>query len=203
MKSQFQYRHGPNGITLEGLPNVRLSMIEEQGKVVGRNWQAELKLPVYQEEWEEWGLVRGMSRRSVRFIVMDESASRLPGHVRLNPQAIALPRSCPFELGHSGFLIGSVHAFITGFGDVRELVPSLFGFEVPLDLIEGDYIVGEARLFDSPLATKAWQGLQQNIFTHVCPMTFMADGVESLVQVTLTPGDFVGCENARILATWE
>lgn len=204
MKSPFQYLHRSDGtIGLVGLPHVKLDLIEGQGKVVGRNWQHELNLPTYQEEWDEMAEVRGMSNRAVRFIVMDESASRLPGHPRLNPQAIMLPKTCPLELGHSGFVVGFVHSFVCGFDELRAWTPELFGIEVPLDVIEGDYIVGTARLYDSQLSDAAWQGIQRKIFSHVCAMTFMADGKESLVQVSLVCGDFPGCENARILKTWE
>ena len=207
MNSPFQYRHAPDGtITLAGLPNVRLEMIEEQGHVTGRNWQHELELPTYQEEWEAMAQARRMSLRHVRFVVMDESASRLPGHTRLCPKTVVLPpQGCALELGHTGFVIGFVHAFITGFDELRSAIPSLFGFEIPPPAPEGDFIVGTARLFESPLAEKTWQGLQQGIFTHVCPMTFVASpsGRDTLVQVTLTTGDYAGCPGARILTTWE
>jgi hypothetical protein len=190
---------------LAGLPGVKLELIEAQGRVRGRDWQSELKLPIYAEEWEQWSEVRGMSSRHVRFIVMDESASRLPGHPRLNPQAITLPKEVPLELGHSGFVIGFVHSFITGFDELRNMIPELFGIEIPLDLIEGDYIVGEARLFDSLLADAAWRGLQQGIFSHTCPMIFSpaeSPSMESLAQVSLVCGDYAGCPGARVLKTW-
>jgi hypothetical protein len=178
-------------------------MVEEQGKVTGRDWQTELSLPTYAEEWAQWAEVRGMSTRSVRFIVMDQSESRLPGHTRLTPQTVTLPDTVPLELGHSGFLIGVVHAFVTGFDEVRAMIPDLFNIEIPDPQPEGDYIIGTARLFDSPLANAAWRGLQRGIFSHVCPMVLTAERVETLVQVTLTPGDYVGCTGARVLATWE
>lgn len=204
MKSQFQYLHQSDGsITLDGFPNVQLATVAAQGLVVGRNWQHELELPTYQEEWEQWARPVGMSLRHVRFIVMDQSESRLPGHRRLNPQAIVLPEQVPLELGHSGFLIGYVYSFVCGFDEMREMVPSLFNFQIPDPQPEGDFIVGTARLFDSRLSDVAWRGLQREIFSHVCPMVFMNEGAERLVQVTLTPGDFVGCPGARVLATWE
>ena len=181
-----------------------MQTIEEQGHVIGRNWQQELELPTYQEEWEAMATVRGMSLRHVRFIVMDQSASRLPGHARLQPKAVILPSTCPFELGHTGFVIGNVYGFVTGFDELRELIPSLFNIEIPTEP-EGDFIIGTARLFDSALAQKAWEGLQLGIFTHVCPMIFTpaeSPGMQRLAQVSLVPGDFVGCEGARILTTW-
>lgn len=204
MKSPYQYSHNPDGsIGIVGLPNIQVLTVAEQGCVRGRDWQTELSLPTYAEEWEQMAEVVGMSNRGLRFIVMDQSPSRLPGHPRLNPKTIVLPAQCPLELGHTGFVIGFVYRFTTAFDDVRDLVPSLFNVEVPLDLIEGDYVIAEAVLFDSPLADAAWEGLQLGIFSHTCAMTFMADGVESLVQVTLTCGDFPGCPGARILKTWE
>lgn len=184
---------------------MQLELVEEQGRVTGRNWQDELRLPTYQEEWEAMAQVRGMSGRHVRFLCMDQSESRLPGHPRLNPKTVVLPEhGCPFELGHTGFVIGTVYAFITGFDDLRTEIPSLFGFALPFEP-EGDFIIGQAVLFDSDLANASWEGLQKEILTHVCPMTWRADaeGAEHLVQVTLTPGDYPGCPNSQILAMWE
>ncbi len=82
----------------------------------------------------------------------------------------------------------------------------MLGVEIPRD-VEGDYIVGYAQLFTSRLAETAWHGVQQKLFTHVCPNLLRPHGAPpgtgSLVQVTLTPGDFPGCPHARILRAWD
>jgi hypothetical protein len=207
MKSLFQYQHQADGkISLAGFPGVKLAMVEEQGRVRGRDWQTELSLPTYAEEWEQMAEVVGMSNRSVRFILMDQSESRLPGHPRLNPQAVTLPKTCPLEVGHTGFVVGFVHGFITAFDEMRELVPQLYDIEIPDPKPEGDYIVGTARLYDSQLADAAWRGIKQGIFSHMCPMIFApaeSPDMQRLAQVSLACGDYPGCPGARILKTLE
>lgn len=49
-RSPIQYRHENGRITVEGLPNVEIKTIQEQGAVQGRNWQRELSLPHYFEQ---------------------------------------------------------------------------------------------------------------------------------------------------------
>ena len=205
--SPIQFAQQPDGsMRLEGLPHVTLEAIQEQGRVIGRDWQGELGLPQYYEDWELLARDTRLSAQYLRFVLMDEAVTRLPGNPRMQPQQVILPQTCPLELGHTSFVIGVVFAFILGFDAVRQEIPSLLGIDIPSDL-EGDYIVGTARLFTSPLAGKAWQGLQQNIFTHVCPNVFRPTGdppgTGHLVQVTLAPGDYPGCPNARVLKTWE
>lgn len=208
MKSPFQYQFHPDGtITLAGCPDTTLELIEEQGIVVGRNWQAELGLPTYYEQWEDWAQVRGPSHRHVRFVLIDASPSRLPGHPRVQPHLLVLPeQGCLFELGHTGFVIGVVYSFARCCGDDRRAVPRLLGFEIPADLqVEGDFIIGQAQLLNSRLSDAAWRGLQAGLLSHVCPMSWRPTegGDERLVQVTLTTGDYPGCPHATILATWE
>ncbi len=209
MKSPIQFVHRPDGsIELDGCPNVTLQTIEQQGKVRGRDWQRELRLPKYEEEWQALSVVRGLSQRHVRFVLIDESPSRLPGHPRATPsQWVLPPQGCPFELGHTGFVIGLMSAFVLGFGPDRREVPACLGIDLPCDFNpEGDFILGQAVLFDSDLANIAWTGLEKEIFSHVCPVTFRQAApphVETLVQVTLTPGDYPGCSNARVIAIWE
>jgi hypothetical protein len=208
MKSIWQqYNHQPNGtITLEGLPGVDIEVIEEQGRVTGRNLEAELGLPKYFEEWEELAKPRGLSRRYIQFILMDQSATRFPDRYRLQPKRVTLPSTCHLEFGHRGFVVGIVHSFLLGFEELREQIPSMFSVELPEE-VEGDYIVAQATLFDSPLAEKAWEALQRGIFTHVCPLIFRKTGEPAgtgqLVEVSLVDGDYPGCENAKVLKTWE
>lgn len=56
MKSPWQqYTHQPDGsITLEGRPDIAIEVIEEQGLVTARHIEAELGLPKYFEQWEEF-----------------------------------------------------------------------------------------------------------------------------------------------------
>lgn len=205
--SPIQFAQQPDGVMrLKNMPNLTLEPIQEQGQVIGRDWQGELELPHYYEEWELMARATGLSARRLNFVLMDEAVTRLPGNPRMCPQQVTLPQACPLELGHTGFVIGVVFNFFLGSDAAYPQIPRLLGFDVPSDL-EGNYIIGTGQLLDSPLAQKAWQGLQQTIFTHVCPNVFRpADalpGTGQLVQVTLTPGDYPGCPNARVLQTWE
>lgn len=201
-------RQQDGSMQIKDLPHVNVETIQEQGAVTGRNWQRELGLPTYYEEWEAMARIRGLSARHIRFVLMDESATRLPGNPRLQPQKVTLPATstCPFELGHTGFVVGVVYTFLLGFDELRTQIPSMFGFELPKGL-EGDYIIGQAQLFDSLLADKAWEGLQRGIFTHTCPVLFRQTeepaGTGQLVEVTLTPGDYPGCPGAGVLKIWD
>jgi len=140
--------------------------------------------------------IRSDARKgTLTFVLMDESKTNLVGHPRMQPKQIALPTQCSLELGHSGFLIGSLYGYFLG-----RLPP---GFNVPLPTLEGDFIIGMAHFFDSPLAEKAQEGLQRGIFTHVCPVVWSPPGAPvgtgMLTQTTLTTGDYPGCPHARVL----
>ena len=188
MKSILQqYNHQPDGsITLEGLPGVKIEVIEEQGLVTGRNIEAELSLPEYFEEWAQLAQPRGLSRRQIQFIVMDQSEIRFPNRYRFQPKRVTLPSTCHLEFGHRGFVVGLVHTFLLGLDELRAQIPSMFSVELPAD-VEGDYIVAQATLLDSPLAEKAWTGLRLGIFSHVCPLVFRKidepAGTRQLVEV--------------------
>jgi hypothetical protein len=130
---------------------------------------------------------------------MDESPTRLTGHPRMQPKQIVLPTQCPLELGHSGFVIGTVYQYTLGLEALRSALPALLGLTLPAEL-DGDYLLAQATFFDSPLAEKAQAGVQKNIFSHVCPVLWStAPGTGLLVQVSLVPGDYPGCPNAKIL----
>jgi hypothetical protein len=174
----------------------RTLTVEQQGSVTGRDWRQELGLPYYFEEWEEMAKLRSDEPRGrVTFIAMDESPTQLVGHPRMQPKQIALPTQCSLELGHTGFLIGALYGYFLG-----RLPP---GLNVPLPTLEGDFIVGQATFFDSALAEKAQEGVQRNIFSHVCPVVWSTEGAPVgtglLVQLSLVPGDYPGCPNARVL----
>jgi hypothetical protein len=201
--SPIQFLQQPDGsMSLKGLPNITIDPVEGQGTELGRNWQSELGCPIYYEEWEELARVEGLSDHRVAFILMDEAPMRRPGAPRLCPPQVTLPQAVPFELGHSGFVVGVCFAWVRSEGEDRTAMSDLLGMDMPNEL-EGEYIVGVAQLFKSELAERAWVGLEQNIFTHVCPNilqpTGASPGTGSLVQVTLTPGDYPGCPHARIL----
>lgn len=208
MKSSWQqFSHHPDGsITLEGHPEIELDVLDEQGKITARNIEAELGLPKYFEEWEELAKPRGLSRRQVQFIVMDESETRHPGHYRFQPQRITLPNTCHLEFGHRGFVVGTVHPFLLGFDELRSQVHSMFEFDLHEEL-RSDYIIGQATLFDSPLAEKAWDALRLGIFSHVCPLVLRRidepAGTGQLVEVSLVDGDYPGCPGAKIFKLWE
>ena len=207
--SPIQYAHQPDGrITVEGMPNVNIRTIAEQGAVQGRNWQQELELPTYYEEWEAMARPHSLtSGRRIQFVLMDESVTRLQGNPRLQPQHIMLPypMKCPLTLSHTGFVVGTVYSFLLISEPDREALKRL-GIDQP-DFTEGQWILSEAELFDSTLADTAWQGLQGQIFTHTCPVLLTKPGEPigggQLIEVALTPGDFPGCQNARVLKTWE
>ena len=173
--------------------------------MTARHIEAELGLPKYFEQWEELAKPRSLSGRQIQFIVMDQSETRFPDRYRFQPQRIALPSTCHLEFGHRGFLIGIVHTFILGFDEMRAQIPTMFGVELPNNL-EGDYIVGQATLFDAPLAERAWDALRLGIFSHVCPLVFRKidepAGTGQLVEVSLVDGGYPGCSNARVLKTW-
>lgn len=182
----------------------------EHDMVTGRNWRAELGMPIDYEAWLVMSRIRGLSSRHIRFVLMDESAPRLSGNPRLQPQKATLSHTCPIELGHTGFVVGFVYTFILGFDELRTEIPSMFGFELPRGL-EGDFVIGQARLFDSLLAKKAWQGLQQGTFTHVCHAHLCpllsgpsyTPGPPQIIEVSLTTDDSHGYPGARVLKTWE
>lgn len=208
MKSPWQqYTHQPDGsITLEGRPDIAIEVIEEQGLVTARHIEAELGLPKYFEQWEELAKPRSLSGRQIQFIVMDQSETRFPDRYRFQPQRIALPSTCHLEFGHRGFLIGIVHTFILRFDEMRAQIPTMFGVELPKE-VEGDYVVGQATLFDSPLAERAWDALRLGIFLHVCPLVFRKidepAGTGQLVEISLVDGAYTGCQNARVRKTWK
>ena len=196
--SPIQYVHTDGRITVEGMPNVKIHTIQEQGAVQGRNWQQELKLPTYHEEWEAMARPHSLtSGRRIRFVLMDESVTRLQGTPRLQPHHVMLPypMRCPLTLSHTGFVVGTVYSFLLIREEDREALKGL-GIDQP-DFTEGQWILSEAELFDSSLADTAWQGLQEQIFTHTCPVLFSKPGEPigggQLIEVALTPGDYPGC----------
>jgi hypothetical protein len=180
---------------LADFPALTLNTVEQQGKVAGRDWQQELSLPYYFEEWEALATPKSDAHRGqLTFVLLDESETNLPGHPRMRPTQIVLPTACRLELGHTGFLIGSIGAFFLG--------GALLNIPLPNGL-EGDFIIGQATFFDSALAERAQEGLTRGIFTHVCPVVWSTEGASPgtglVVQVSLVSGDYPGCPNSRVL----
>jgi hypothetical protein len=206
--SAIQYQHHKDGrITLEELPNVQVETVLEQGTIQGRNWQQELRLPTYHEEWETMARPRSLtSGRRIQFVLMDESVTRLTGNPRLQPQNIMLPypMRVPLTLSHTGFVVGTVYSFLLISEQDREALKRLC-IDQP-DFTEGQWILSEAELFDSSLADTTWRGLQAQIFTHTCSLLSTQPGepigAGELIEVALTTGDYPGCQNARVLKTW-
>ena len=207
--SVIQYQHQQEGrISVDGLPNVQVETIQEQGAVQGRNWQQELRLPTCHEEWEVMARPHSLtSGRRIQFVLMDESETRLQGNSRLQPHHVMIPypMRCPLTLSHTGFVVGTVSSFLLISEQDREALKGL-GIDQP-DFTEGQWILSEAELFSSALADTAWQGLREQIFTHTCPVLLSKRGEPigggELIEVALTPGDFPGCEGAKILRMWQ
>ena len=67
-------------------------------------------------------------------------------------------------------------------------------------------MIGEAQLYDSPLADIAWRGLQQGIFSHTCAVLAQepdeSDGTGSLAEIALVSEAEAACPGVRILKTW-
>ncbi|QOJ34051.1 MAG: hypothetical protein HRU82_03400 [Nitrospira sp.] len=202
-----QYIHNPDGtISLKGRPGVRVQAIQEQdlerATAAAHAMEQALSLPHYYEQWQALAHATGMSSRMVRFILADESVSRLSGNPRYQPRNITWPASCGLEFGHRGFLVGMLTSISQCFDLSAEALKTI-GVDVP---VEGACLVGEAQLFNSRLADKAWEAIQRGIFTHVCPLLYQQPneplGAGKLVEVSLVTGELPGCQNARILKAW-
>ena len=199
-------------MALKHYPQITLQTVEGQGRVTGRDWISELHLPRSSRDLEALARASGMSARGLQFVLMDESPTRLPGHPRLRPEQITLPTfGCQLEFGHLGFIIGVVGLFVLRSPKVPsseepEQLRSIEPFSMPFTP-DGHFVLAQAWLYNSPLAEAAWLGITRGIFTHVCPVVFRSSDAPAdsgtLVQVSLVPGDFPGCANARVLRRWE
>lgn len=203
-----QYIHNPDGsIFVKGQPGLTVDAIEDQdlalATTLAQQLEKDLGLPHYLEDWQKLAKVTGMSSRRLSFVIADESESRFKGNPRYQAQNIAFSPSCLLEFGHRGFAVGLVSGIIRYLNPTQHDLKSI-GVNVP---VEGSVLLGQAQLFDSLLADKAWEGLHRQIFTHVCPILLRPPGEPigsgSLMEVSLITGDRPGCRNARILKTWE
>ena len=66
------------------------------------------------------------------------------------------------------------------------------------DFTESQWILSEAELFSSALADTAWHG-RRNRSSRIRVRSCLP----SPIEVALTPGDYPGCQNARVMKTWE
>ncbi len=187
------------GWGVEQAPNTPTFTVQDSEPV--RDWLAELDLPKDWGKLEAMAQPKGMSTRRLRFILVDESLTALPGIPRFKPQQwLFFPgEQYRFTLAHLGFVIGSVT-------NIWRAKPG----EFEPGTVEGAAILAEATLYDSALADAAWRGIQQGIFGHACGVVHMwraplPDGGEvakdELLEVALI--DRPGCRNARILRSWE
>ncbi len=193
----FRYDLTPGGVRMSGLPGVFIASAvapEVHGPV--RNWLSELDLPLDWDALEILARPRGLSPRYFRCVVSDESLMRgfpVPWRNRLGEWKVRLGGQ-PLTLAHLGYAIG-----------VMELL--WFGRPGEAEPVEGLFLMGQARLYESPLADAAWRGIQQGIFGAVCAVVVRPIEIElgggELVEVALGELDQVGCVNARILEAWE
>jgi len=203
---QFQYNED-GSISLKGQPGITVKVVAAQdaalATALAEQMERDLGLPHYREDWERFAESTGMSSRMIRFILLDESESRLVGSPRYQPQTIAYPDSCVLEFGHRGFAVGRVTGITRCVNPSEDELQAL-GVNVP---VEGSCLIGEAQLFKSPLAGKAWEAIERGLFTHVCALLFTQPheplGGGTLVEVSLVNGDYPGCRNARIIHRWE
>ncbi len=155
------------------------------------DWCAELGIP-YMDEPDKLAAMaqaRGFGPHGFECVLLDESPTRFASGYRHRIREIAFRRDGSYllTLSHTGFAIGAVW-------NIRLGTPG------EIDGVEGDYLMALARLYDSVLAARAWQGLVLGIFTTACaviarPRTAPA-GSGELLEVAL--GDVGGCPNARI-----
>ncbi len=174
---------------MEVLPNVQVETIQEQGAVQGRNWQRSLVSRPITRNGRRWR-DRLTSGRRIRFVLMDESVTRLKGNPRLQPHHVLLPypMHCPLTLSHTGYIVGTVYSFLLISQQDREALQGM-GIKNP-DCTEGQWILSEAGLCSSPLADKTWQGLQEQIFTHTCPV-LLSSGPRTFSREP-SPRDLIG-----------
>lgn len=165
-----------------------------------RDWLAELDLPKDWPQLEALAQPRGLSRRRLRFIIADEGPTLFPGGRRLQPKRhLFYPHGQVFALAHLGFAIGQMTA--VWLAEPKDLE----GIEY-----ERSALLGEAVLYDSRLAERAWKGIEEGIFAHVCgtskimTLTQRSGAVwqkDLLLEVALI--DRPACQNAKILKAWE
>lgn len=196
------------GWTVPGAPNIHT--IETLPDAPFRDWLTELGLPKFREQLEALAKPQhGLSPRCVRFVLADESPTCLPNARPLRPSQWGYDdRGQLFTLSHTGLVIGVCEWILPGSNE-----PDAAPYQRAPEAV-GQFLVGEARFYDSLLASVIWtdltrcavtHGMQAPIFTHVCPVIVRPDGAPRdagvLVEVALT--DAPACPGAQILHVWD
>jgi len=168
-----------------------LETIVQEGPV--RDWFDELGLPKDLDQLDRLAKSNRFSGRMIKIIVVDESRTNFPGAWRFKPTEIQfLPGGYLLMLSHLGLVIGQC--------DLLTLHPPGVIPEA-----EGACITAVARLYDSALATAAWNGIERKIFTHVSG-TFARPPLDPPGGGVLIDGlnltDYSGCPGAQILKSW-
>lgn len=197
MKAPTQIEMQPHGVytaSVLGVPVSNVEIVPDDGVVF--DWLEALDIPKDWERIAAMAVPHGMSQRRLQYIACDHSVTKLQGKYRFQPERIAFIRDgLPLTLGHLGYVIGACELLHRG--DPREIADTSAQ-------VEGTFILGEARLFNSDLAAAAWRGIQEGIFKFVSivvarPSEEAAGGGE-IIEIGVT--DSPGCHNAKILKTW-
>ena len=151
--SPLQFLHLADGsVQIVGRPYVTIKVHEDQAHTGVPEWERQLGLPKFQEEWEALSIDRGFSDRFVRFVLCDQSRTKHVGNYPLQPARIRIqPGSYLFTLGHSGFEIGRCPVVKLHPKEMTRVFLHLPNF------VDGDCLIGEAQLYDSPLPAFATQ----------------------------------------------
>jgi len=198
MKSPVQVELQPNGAhkaSLLGLPVSNIEIVPDDGVVF--DWLEALSIPKDWDRIAAMAVPHGMSPRRLQYIACDHSETTLQGKFKFQPERITfVPNGLPLTLGHLGYVIGACELLHRG--DPREIAGTSAQ-------VEGAFIVGEARLFNSDLAAAAWRGIQEGIFKFVSMIVIRpsqeAAGGGEIIEIGVT--DSPGCHNAKILKAWE
>lgn len=176
--------------------NIRIDQLEALKQLPGvpiRDWLAELDIPKDWDKIEAMARPRGFGWRRLTFIIADESPLHFPGQPRLRPGTWTFRESGQMLiLAHLQFAVGVLQrVWLAQPGEVTD--------------VEGQAILGEAALYNSPLAEATWLGIQRGIFTGVSPIVIrnLTDpfGGGELLEVGI--GDNHIGPKAKLLRTWD
>lgn len=204
--SPFRVVPQPDGsfCTIDGDGRVTCDAVEavedDQPELI-QDWQTILGLPHDEHALMELAKPRGFSSRRLKFIVGDEGPTRRKDGRPLRPQEwIYAWSGTPFALEHLGLVVGMCDRLV---GVPNDPVVRSIMDDIPEAV--GNFLLGEALLYDSPLADAVWLGIQRGIFKFACPVLLRSlntplDSGE-LVEVCLTHRPV--CLGARLLRYWE
>jgi hypothetical protein len=136
-------------------PTIPVEAIADGGSVPA--WLEALGLPASYAALEPLAVADGWSERRIRFVVADEGPHRLPHRGPFRPEewVYDLDRM-PLTFAHVPLVIGEVEEIRIGLAREAPFAVRQFG-------------IGTARLYHSPLADAAWQGIVRGIFAHTSP----------------------------------